>query len=84
MEAGDRVNATGGLPESLTEIGSRVFSLCYKICKIKIPDWVSHIGNGAFTLCDELADVSLRLGLTQVGDEIFQLMQSFDNHQNNG
>ena len=59
------------LPESLEEIGERVFYDCKKLSSITVPDNVKKIGDGAFENCSSLKNVKLPDNIDEMGRGAF-------------
>lgn len=59
------------LPNTITQIGDRVFDSCNSLESIEIPDSVTSIGIGAFCICENLKHVKLPSGLTEISDYMF-------------
>ena len=62
--------------EGTRMIAGGVFSFCYDITSISIPNTVKHIGEEAFMLCDKLEYVTLPNNLNVIEDELFMSCQS--------
>ena len=63
--------AVASLPDSVTQIGERVFADCMSLEKVDLPDGLMQIGAGAFAGCNSLEKVGLPDGLTQIGERAF-------------
>lgn len=59
------------IPNTITSIGSRAFSNCEKLYKIRIPESISIIGNGAFSGCINLVSINIPGSVTKIGNEAF-------------
>lgn len=59
------------IPEGVTSIGERAFSLC-GIKEVTIPGSVESIGNSAFLKCSRLTDVKIENGVKIIGNSAFQ------------
>jgi RHS repeat-associated protein len=59
------------LPNTLKNIGDRMFSGCNKITEIVVPDGVETIGENAFYTCDSLRIVTIPGSVTSIGKNIF-------------
>ena len=52
---------------TVTEIGDEVFSHCYGITSVTIPDGITRIGKNAFSLCEKLSSVSIPGSVKTIG-----------------
>ncbi len=59
------------LPESVTEIGERVFSGCELLTSVDIPDSMTEISDSAFAYCVRLASFEIPSGVTKIGEDAF-------------
>ena len=59
------------VPDSVTKIGSRVFSNCSSLTSITIPDSVTEIGYAAFYNCSSLTSITIPDGVTYIGSDAF-------------
>ena len=59
------------IPDSVTSIGNRAFSVCGNLTSITIPNSVTSIGNRAFSACGSLTSVTIPNGVTSIGDSAF-------------
>jgi hypothetical protein len=60
------------IPDSVTSIGSSVFSGCTGLTSVVIPDSLTSIGGGAFYNCSSLTSVVIPDSVTSIGDYAFQ------------
>ena len=65
------LTSIGGIPDSVTEIGSRAFYGCSSLTTIDIPDSVTEIGSLAFSDCSSLTDIDIPDGVTEINYNIF-------------
>ena len=65
------LTSIGGIPDSVTEIGSRAFYGCSSLTTIDIPDSVTEIGSSAFCDCSSLTDIDIPDGVTEINYNIF-------------
>ena len=56
---------------SVTSIGSRVFSYCSNLSSITIPASVTSIGSYAFSYCSSLKSITIPAGVTSIGLSAF-------------
>ncbi len=54
------------IPDGVTAIQPRAFSLCTEIIKITLPDGLSNIGEGAFSDCWKLKEINIPEGVREV------------------
>ena len=59
------------IPDSVTSIGTYVFSGCFSLPRINIPDSVTSIGDGAFKGCYSLTRINIPDSVTIIGDVAF-------------
>ena len=59
------------IPNGVTSIGDRAFSICFELISITIPDSVTSIGNGAFSNCSSLTSVTIPKSVTHIGGGAF-------------
>jgi len=59
------------LPDTLKNIGDRMFAGCNKITEITVPDGVETLGENAFYNCDTLRMVTIPGSVTSIGRNIF-------------
>ena len=52
---------------TVTEIGDEVFSHCYGITSVTIPNGITRIGKNAFSLCEKLSSVSIPGSVKTIG-----------------
>ena len=57
--------------EAVTSIGDEVFSSCYKLTSVEIPEGITSIGNRAFYYCSNLKSVMIPSSVTSIGNEVF-------------
>jgi len=56
---------------TITSIGERAFSGCFKLTGITIPDSVTSIGEGAFGSCTNLTGITIPDSVTSIGEWAF-------------
>ena len=59
------------IPDSVTEIGSYVFTSCHNLKKVTIGNGVTSIGSQAFYLCSALQEINIPDSVRQIGDAAF-------------
>ena len=59
------------VPDSVTELGDGVFSLCYYLQKATLPKNLEKISKNLFYQCFELEDITIPSGVTSIGDYAF-------------
>ena len=59
------------IPESVTSIGERAFSLCNSLTSINIPEGITSIGNYLFWGCSSLTNITIPESITIIGDGAF-------------
>ena len=60
-----------GSEYKITEIGEKVFSSCWSLRSVTIPDSVTKIGSEAFQFCSSLRTVIIPDSVTNIGDGAF-------------
>ena len=60
------LTSIGGIPDSVTEIGSRAFYGCSSLTTIDIPDSVTEIGSRAFYGCSSLTTIDIPDSVTEI------------------
>jgi len=71
------------IPNSVTSIGSYVFSGCRSLTSITIPDSVTSIGPAAFSECRSLTSITIPDSVTSIGNYAFwncQYLYEITNH----
>ncbi len=71
IEADTKIKGDVVIPDNVTEIGERAFSVCKKITSVKIPDSVVNIGKEAFYGCAGLVKADISENVTSIGDKAF-------------
>ena len=64
------------IPEGVTNIGNRAFSMCRSLTCVTIPKGVTSIGDDAFRLCPRLTSVTISEGVTNIGNNAFCICNS--------
>lgn len=59
------------IPNSVTQIGDRVFAECRSLQSINIPNSVTQIGKNAFSRCKALQSIHIPNSVTQIGNMAF-------------
>jgi len=59
------------IPNSITSIGSYVFSGCSSLTSVTIPSSVTSIGSGAFSDCSGLTSITIPSSVTSIGSGAF-------------
>ena len=59
------------IPDSVTSIGSEVFSCCNVLTSIIIPNSVTNIGGGAFIGCKSLTSINIPNCVSNIGNATF-------------
>jgi hypothetical protein len=59
------------IPDSVAEIGDRVFSDCIGLTSVDIPNSITKIGHWAFSGCTGLNSVSIPNSVVKIGDSAF-------------
>lgn len=59
------------LPDSVKELGSRVFCACSHLCEVKLPVGLVKLGEAAFADCRSLQSLELPEGLKEIGAKAF-------------
>lgn len=59
------------IPESVTSIGTALFSGCSCITRVKIPNTVTSIGDYAFNRCESLTSIEIPNTVTRIGNSAF-------------
>ena len=59
------------IPNTVTSIGSAVFSNCTGLTSVIIPDGVTSIGDYAFNHCSGLTSIDIPSGVTSIGQSAF-------------
>ncbi|MDD7065422.1 MAG: leucine-rich repeat protein [Sodaliphilus pleomorphus] len=59
------------IPDSVTSIGDRAFSMCWSLQSVTIPNSVTSIGDSAFESCESLQSVTIPDSVTSIGDRAF-------------
>ncbi|MCL2043893.1 MAG: leucine-rich repeat domain-containing protein [Treponema sp.] len=60
------------IPDSVTSIGDKAFSLCSGLTEITIPNSVTFIGDMAFWGCTSLVDIIIPNSVITIGDGVFR------------
>ena len=66
------------LPQSLTSIGDRAFSLCRSLESIDVPQSLTSIGSSAFHGCRSLESIVLPQSLTSIKESAFSECKSLE------
>ncbi len=77
-----KYNGPGGdvvIPEGVTEIGERAFSLCNTIKDVVVSDSVTRISDHAFAECKSLESIVIPNSVTSIGEEAFTFCTSLKN-----
>ena len=64
------------IPDSVTVVGTGVFSECSRLTEVVIPDSVTSIGGSAFSECSNLTEVVIPNSVTSIGEEAFESCSS--------
>ena len=67
-----KTDASFVVPDSVTSIGSWVFSGCRSLTSVTIPDGVTSIEDYAFSYCSKLTSVTIGNGVTSIGRAAFE------------
>jgi hypothetical protein len=59
------------IPNGVTVIGERAFSVCFALVSVSIPEGVTTIGDRSFSHCQRLSAVTLPQSLTSIGSNAF-------------
>lgn len=59
------------IPNSVTDIGEKVFESCKSLASVEIPESVTNIGKNAFNNCARLSAVVMNNGVKTIGEEAF-------------
>ena len=64
------------IPNNITSIGDRAFSICTRLTSVTIPNSVTSIGFCAFFGCSSLTSVSIGNSVTSIGVGAFSMCES--------
>ena len=59
------------IPGSVTRIGDAVFSRCFNLNSVVMPERLIAIGEGSFSLCTQLQNVDIPSSVTSIGESAF-------------
>lgn len=60
------------VPDGVTTIGDKAFSICINLKSLTIPEGVTYIGSYAFNRCSSLTSLTLPKSLTSIGNNAFE------------
>ena len=69
--ANGKTDTTFMIPDGVTSIGERAFSVCTSLTSVTIPDSVTSIGYEAFFYCTNLTSVTIGNSLTSISEGAF-------------
>lgn len=59
------------LPDTITQLGERVFGSCEKLLEVRLPESLTEIPNGLFQYCDNLVTFNIPENVTRIDDWAF-------------
>lgn len=67
------------IPNEVTAIGNRAFSMCENIVSVNIPETVIYIGERAFEYCNSLTSITIPASITRIDNFAFAICTNLEN-----